>query len=420
MIIGWFVSLFGPRLLATLIALWVIAIAAVNVIADALPDSTWVAVRALPHQGRSPIFALAVDPGDNQVVIAGNSAGSLLRTTTLGGEWTTVHTGTAVVTTISFDPYTAHVVLAGTRGSGALASKDDGATWTPATGLEGRSVRVFAFALNIVAAGTDRGVYVSQDGFSWTPSGLNDRSVNALAVEAIHAPARLLAGSDAQAATAGLTLYQSADAGSTWTELYPPISGTITVKLAAGPLPPTGNVRPLLVGTNSGLFQSTDNGTTFAPLSASGLLPATDFTQVAFVSDRFDRFYAGSDGGGSGAGGLWRTNDGGQSFITLQPPEASVSALAVSNDQDPVLYVATFRPSDHLALLWIYHDTGAPPKGPPPGETATASGSRGSASAPSWLPAFVISPQAPYIALGVAALLVVLTAVAAHLRSRQR
>jgi len=419
-IIGWFVSLFGPRLLATLIALWVIAIAAVNVIADALPDSTWVAVRALPHQGRSPIFALAVDPGDNQVVIAGNSAGSLLRTTTLGGEWTTVHTGTAVVTTISFDPYTAHVVLAGTRGSGALASKDDGATWTPATGLEGRSVRVFAFALNIVAAGTDRGVYVSQDGFSWTPSGLNDRSVNALAVEAIHAPARLLAGSDAQAATAGLTLYQSADAGSTWTELYPPISGTITVKLAAGPLPPTGNVRPLLVGTNSGLFQSTDNGTTFAPLSASGLLPATDFTQVAFVSDRFDRFYAGSDGGGSGAGGLWRTNDGGQSFITLQPPEASVSALAVSNDQDPVLYVATFRPSDHLALLWIYHDTGAPPKGPPPGETATASGSRGSASAPSWLPAFVISPQAPYIALGVAALLVVLTAVAAHLRSRQR
>jgi len=419
-IIGWFVSLFGPRLLATLTALWVIAIAAVNVIADALPDSTWVAMKPLPHQGRSPIFALAVDPGDNQVVVAGNSAGALLRTTNVSGDWATVHAGTAVVTTISFSPYTAHVVLAGTRGGGALASKDDGATWSPAAGLEGRSVRVFAFALNLVAAGTDKGVYLSQDGFSWTPSGLNDRSVNALAVEAIHAPVRLLASSDAQAATAGLTLYQSVDGGSTWTELNPPISGTIPVKLAAGPLPPAGNVRPLLVGTNSGLFQSTDNGATFVSLSASGLLPSTDFTQVVFVGDHFNRFYTASDGGGSGSGGLWRTRDAGQTFATMQPPEASVSAITVSNDEDPVLYVATFRPTDHLALLWVYHDTGGAPQGPPSALTAVASGSRGPSAHRYWLPAFLTSPEVPYVALGVAALLVVLTAVAAHLRGGRR
>jgi len=419
-IIGRLVSLFASRLLATLVAFWVIAIAALSVVADSPPDSTWVSLKPLPHQGRTPIFALAVDPSDNQLLLAGNSAGSLLRSTNSGTSWSTVHTGTAALTTISFNPYTAHVVLAGTRGGGALASKDGGASWSAATGLEGRSVRVFAFALTLVAAGTDRGIYLSQDGFTWTPSGLSNQSINALAVEAIHEPVRLVAGSDAQAATAGLVLYQSIDAGTTWTQLSPPISGTITVRMACGPLPPTGNVRPLLVGTNTGLFKSPDNGASFTPLSGPGLLPSTDFTQIAFITDHSDHFYAASDGGGSGSGGLWRTNDAGQTFTSLQPPQASVSALAVSNDESPTLYVATFRPSDHVASLWIYHDTGGPPQGPPAPQSPVSSGSRASGSQGSMLSEILSSPQLPYVALGLGALAVVLTAVVAHLRGRQR
>jgi len=419
-IIGRLVSLFASRLLATLVALWVITIAGWSVIADSPPDSTWVALKPLPHQGRAPIFALAVDPSDNQLLLAGNSAGSLLRSANGGTGWTTVHTGTSALTTIGFNPYIAHVALAGTRGGGALASKDGGVSWSAAAGLEGRSVRVFAFALNLVAAGTDRGVYLSQDGFTWTPSGLSNQSINALAVEAIHAPVRLVAGSDAQAATAGLVLYESIDAGTTWTLLNPPISGTITVRIACGPLPPTGNVRPLLVGTNTGLFESPDNGGSFTPLSGPGLLPSTDFTQLAFITDHWDRFYAASDGGGSGSGGLWRTTDAGQDFTSLQPPQASVSALAVSNDENPTLYVATFRPSDHVASLWIYHDTGGPPQGPPSPQSSVSSGRRGSGSQPSKLSEILSSPQLPYLALGLGALAVVFTAVVAHLRGRQR
>src|SRR3989442_14791800 len=95
------------------------------------------------------------------------------------------------------------MVLAEPRGGGALASRDGGATWAAAAGLEGRNVRAFAFALTLVAAGTDHGVYVSTDGLSWTPSGLSDRSINALAVEAIHAPVGLIAGSDPQGAGGG-------------------------------------------------------------------------------------------------------------------------------------------------------------------------------------------------------------------------
>lgn len=402
-------------------ALWVILIAALGALADAPPDSTWVQLKPLPHQGTAAVFAIAVDPSNNQVLVAGTSDGSLLRSTNGGTSWTQVHAGKSNVTTINFSPFTSGLVLAGTRGGGALASRDGGATWSATPGLEARNVRAFGFALTLVAAGTDRGVYTSADGLNWTQSGLSDHSINALAVEAIHAPVRLVVGSDLQGTGGALPLYQSLDGGATWTQWNPPISGTIAVKLAAGPLPPTGNVRPLIVGTNTGLFASNDNGASFAPLSGGGLLPTTDYTQVSFITDHHDRFYAASDGGGSGSGGLWRTNDGGQTFISLQSPEPAVTALAVSNDEQPALYVATFHPSTHTPTLWIYHDTGGTPQGQPAPQSPAASGARaGHSSDTSILSEILGSPQLPYVGLGIGALAVILTAVVAHLRARPR
>jgi photosystem II stability/assembly factor-like uncharacterized protein len=353
-------------------------------------------------------------------VIAGTSDGSLLRTTNAGAGWTLVHSSKTYVTTISFSPVTSKLVLAGTRGAGAVVSRDGGATWAASAGLEGRNVRVFAFALTFIAAGTDRGVYVSPDGLAWSQSGLADRSVNAIAIEAIHAPVRLVAGTDIPVSGGALPLYQSVDGGASWSQLTPPISGTITVKLVAGPLPPTGTIRPLIVGTNTGLFASNDNGATFNPLSGGGLLPSTDYTQVMFVTDHFDHFYVASDGGGSGSGGLWRTRDGGQSFDSLEPPEPSVTALAVSNDESPTLYVATFEPSTHIPSLWVYFDTGGTPQGPALTQPTTSSGVRRPQHGSSLLDQILGVPQLPYIGLGLGALAVILTAIVAHLRARTR
>jgi photosystem II stability/assembly factor-like uncharacterized protein len=375
----------------------------------------------MPNQPRAALFALAVDPGNNQAVIAGDSQGSLARSTNGGSTWSSVLSGKSAVLAISFSPNTPGLVLAGTRGGGGLVSNNGGGTWSVARGLEGRSVRVFAFALNLMAAGTDRGVYTSTNGANWTQSGLANVSVSALAVEAIHEPVRFIAGSDSRPASGALPLYQSLNGGSTWSSFSPPIAGNITVRLAAGPLPPTGNVRPLLAGTNSGLFASKDNGSTFSPLSGGGLLPTTDYTQAAFITTHFDRYYVASDGGGSGAGGIWRTNNAGKSFTSLRPPELSVTALAVSNDEKPVVYLATFRPTTHVATLWAYHDTGGIPQGPPATPSATASGARTALPAQlSLVEDLIRSGQLPYIALGIGALAVVLTAIAAHLRGRHR
>lgn len=396
-------------------------IAALTGHSAALPDATWVALPSLPGQGRAAVFALAVDPTNNQDVLAANSQGSLLRSTDGGARWGLVHAGKNAVNAIAFDANSARVVLAGTRGNGALISRDSGATWSPAAGLETRNVRAFAFALDGMYAGTDGGVYASADGQSWRASGLANHTISAVAVEAIHQPVRLIAGTDAQAAAGGLPLFESIDAGATWKQLAPPITGTMTVRLTSGPLPATGNIRPLLAGTNTGLFLSTDNGATFSPLSGGDLLPTTDYTQLAFVTSHHDRFYAASDGGGSGSGGLWRTDDAGSTFRSLQPPEPSVTALAVSNDEQPTLYVATFNPATHVASMWALHDTGAPPVGPVRSPAPVVSGASPVRPADSSsISKLLSSPELPYIGLGLGALAVVLTAIVAHLRGRYR
>ncbi len=420
-IIGGLVSLIGRRLLATLVALWVVTFAAMIVFADGLSPSTWVALKPLPHQGRSAIFALAVDPSNNQVLIAGNSEGSLLRSADGASTWTSVHSGKVALTTIEFSPYKSGLVLAGTRGGGGLVSRDDGATWAAATGLEGRTVHVFAFSFTVVAAGTDKGVFISQDGTAWSASGLANRSIDALAAPVAHTPVRFIAGSDGPLSAGSVPLFQSLDGGANWSTLNPAVSGAYIVKLTAGPLPLVGDTRPVIAGTNAGLFASNDNGVSFLPISGGSSLPATDYTQIAFITDHSDRFYAASDGGGSGAGGLWRTNDGGASFRSLVPPMRSITALAASNDESPYLYVATFRPSDHVATLWVYRDTGGTPQGPSGSPTPTASGTRTAGSAPgSSLLDIFTSSKTPYIALGVVALAVILLAVVAHLRGRRR
>jgi photosystem II stability/assembly factor-like uncharacterized protein len=421
-IIGWLVSLLGRRLLATLVALWVVSLSGILALADGPPPSTWIALKALPHQGRFAIFALAVDPANNQVLIAANSEGSVLRSADGASTWTSTHAGKVPVTTIVFSPFTPGLVLAGTRGGGALVSRDGGATWSPTSGLDGRIVRAFGFSMTVVAAGTDKGVYISQDGTSWSSAGLATRSIDAIAVPAVHTPVRFLAASDGPLSAGSVPLFQSLDGGVTWSTLNPAVSGTYVVKLAAGPLAPVGNTRPVVAGSNAGLFASNDSGVSFLPISGGSSLPATDYTQVAFITDHHDRYYAASDGGGSGAGGLWRTNDGGATFLSLVPPMRSITALAVSNDESPFLYVATFRPSDHVAALWLYRDTGGTPQGPSGSPTPAASGTRsstGSASGTSLLDIFT-SSKTPYIGLGVGALAIVLLAVVAHLRGRRR
>lgn len=387
-----------------------------------LPPSTWVALADVPGADHDPVFALAVNPTNDQDVIAGNSAGGIYRSVDGGSTWKLMHSGHAALLTIAYSPFNPALVLAGTQGGGALWSSDGGAHWTAAAGLDGRRVRAFGFARSLIIAGTDHGVYSSEGGASWSASGLHDTSIDAVAVPAVNPPIRLLAGGDSAEAQGSIPLFESVDGGASWAPVNPAISGTIVTRLAAGPLPPGGGVRPVVIGTNTGVFISSDNAKTFTALSGGVLLPSTDYTQAGFTGTHFDRFFVASDGGGASAGGLWATADSGQHFADLHPPLSSITALAVSTDELPVLYVATFRANDHTPALWAFRDTGGTPQGPflftPP--AATPARTNGQGTSIGQLLSALASSQVPYVALGAVAVLLIVLAAVSHFRSRRR
>jgi hypothetical protein len=413
-------SLTSLRLAATAAALCSLIFASSTVTAAAFPPSTWIALTTLPGANHAPIFALAVNPANDQQLIAGNGSGGLSRSEDGGTTWKSVHSGSAAILTVAYSPFNPGLVLAGTQGGGAFVSSDGGTHWAAAGGLENRKVRAFAFARTLVVAGTDHGVYMSDTGTTWSASGLTTTSIDAVSVAAVNPPVRLVAGGDG--GQGGIPLFQSLDGGNSWAPMNPAISGTIITRVASGPLPPTGDVRPLVVGTNAGLFISADNGKTFTALSAGQLLPSTDYTQIGFTAVHFDRFFVASDGGGAESGGLWSTADSGQHFSSLEPPLPSVTALAVSGDEQPILYVATFRASDHAPMLWAFRDTGGTPQGPITNSTPTATAARTNPHGASILDFLraVASSQIPYVALGVIALLLIALAVVSQLRSRRR
>ena len=419
-----------PRLLATALFLAPLTLLALlmqpGVVASAA-DDTWTQLAAVPETRGEPVLALAVDPSDGRVLLAGTGAGEVYRSADGGRSWRLAHSGLGRgVAAIAFSPFKQGLVFAGTRGSGVWRSSDGGGSWQPQPGTESRTVRAFGFTKTLTVAGGDQGILVSRDGGSWAPSGLNQVTVSALATPAVNEPQRLVAGGDASRGGEPLPLFTSPDGGQSWSPVSGDLSGSSMVAmLAAGPLPAQQSTRPLLLGTNTGLFISADNGATWKQLTAGGTLPATDFTSAAFVTNHSERFYVASDGGVSQAGGLWSTADRGDHFKSLNPPLPAVTALAVTNEETPTVYAASFRGTDHAVLLWSYRDAGGDPRGPAPLASPPAGhGAQVRSAAPAasrgWILPLLLGPEGPYLALGALALLTLLVAAVTHFRRARR
>lgn len=376
-----------------------------SVPASAAAADTWHLLTQQPAgAGGQPVLALTVDPNTPGHVLYGTATGEIYRSTDGGATFQRVASDLGHgVTALAFDPIEPAHVLAGTKGAGIWRSDDSGGTWRALDhGTE--TVRSFAFSLGLSCAGTDAGVLVTTDGDTWTSAGLKDASIAAVAV----GNGQLYAGADVDPTVQGLPLFHSGDGGKTWTALAAPAaSGQIVASLAL-------TAHSLLVGTAAGLFATGDSGATWSSLSSSGALPSTDYTAIVPAGGRI---YVASDGGAGSTGGLWATEDG-QSFRSLNAPLASVTALDVSGTN---VYTATYRPLDHAVQLWSYADDGGAPQPPDaplssPAPFATQPSPTSAPLSSAWFAALVKGPEAPYLALGAGAVLILLLAVVAYLR----
>ncbi|GAC1336583.1 MAG: hypothetical protein NVSMB17_20080 [Candidatus Dormibacteria bacterium] len=386
--------------------------------APPLPDSAWVALAPLPERSDSPVFAIAVSPADPATVLVGSSTGVIYRSGDHGASWMVAARGVGrSVLTIQYSPFKAGLVYAGSRGEGLWRSQDGGQTWSRQPGLPNLSIRSIGFSKSLTLIGGDGGLFSTRDGTTWAPfSKLASVSLNSIAVSAINDPPRVLTGGDASRGNEAIPLFISPDAGISWNPVKSLGSSTMVATAAAGPPLPKVDNRPVLIGTNAGAFLSNDGGNSWAQLSG---LPGVDFSSAAFTAAHPERFYLASDGGGTASGGVWATGDSGGSFRNLLAPVGSVTALALSAEEQPTLYAATMRPLDHAVTLWAFHDTGGRPQAPAAAPTAVKIGVTSSphlsAARPDWR-RFTTGPEAPFLALGGVSVLVLLAALVMHLR----
>jgi photosystem II stability/assembly factor-like uncharacterized protein len=400
---------------------WALSLSAVSALAavPARPDNGWVQLGALPERLDGPVFALAVSPIDPTIVLVGTGSGTLYRSTDAGNTWAAVGHGLGRgVLTIQFSPFKTGLVYAGTRGAGLWKSGDGGATWAKQASIPSNTVRSLGFAKSLTLVGADGGLFASRDGATWAPYlSFAPLSLSAIAVAAVNDPPKFLAGADASRGDETLPLFISQDGGTSWSNVKSLGSSTMVGAAAAGA--PSGTSRPVVVGTNAGAFLSSDGGSTWAQVAG---LPAIDFTSAAYVANHSDRFYVASDGGGTQSGGVWSTADSGQSFRSLASPIGSVTALALTAEEAPTVYTATFRPIDHLVMLWAFRDLGGTPTPPVGGVPAAVGPAMAPVAAPATaasgftLGRLVTSPEAPYIGLGALAVLVLLAALVLQVR----
>ncbi|MGH7921633.1 MAG: hypothetical protein ACREQM_17085 [Candidatus Dormibacteraceae bacterium] len=418
-------SQFCLRLLATVLLLGqVYALGQLSAQAAAGPD-TWQQLSGLPAAVQGPIEAIAADPSNPLVVLAGTQQGSVYRSIDAGAHWTP--TGRKLghaITSLTFNPAVANQVLAGTTGAGIWVSADAGTTWqrTPTTAHD--DIRAVTAAGGVVAAGTHHGVLLSSDGSTWTSVGLASVDVSALAVLSGGLHPVVLAGGDAELTGQPLPLYLTQNGGADWTTVSSTVTGSTMVS-ALLVLPATaGAASPtILLGTNGGLFQSTDGGAQWSPDNAGGQLPPVDVSSLALGGGDGQSYYVASDGGASGSGGLWVTRDGGGTFTSLRPPQAVVTALAVVPGANPLVFSVSFRPIDHAVMLWSYSDAGGTPQPPATAVPAPHQGGATAGVATStidWVTALSHGPEMPFLVLSAVAILVILLALGSYARSARR
>ena len=312
------------------------------------------AIDAVMPVSPDTVFVNAADTG------GGEYWGALYRSTDGGATWTRV------------DPFNRHVTaIARTAGDTLLAldfldrflrSDDGGQTWREASPELPFEVPTDLLRLpdGRLLTGAIHGVWISDDGATWTPTGLTDPIVTTTAV----APAGVW-----YAGTSRDGLWRSTDEGATWTRIafegrsihaltitpegavvaavddavFRSGDGGATWTQAAFPSPVTPTPRGLLsapdgtlyAGMKEGLFRSDDDGRTWTP----------DGPEEPAEADLVAALPEGGLLTGSNARGWFRSPDDGRTWLPLA---AAPPIRSLLRHTDGSLYAA----SDAGLLRW--------------------------------------------------------------------
>ncbi len=226
----------------------------------------------------SDIFAIDIDPRDPDHVIASACSG-IYETKNAGGNWRKVQgipSQSRRTRAILQHPSLAGVVFAGTT-EGFWRSANGGDSWmlTTSKQLEINSIAVHPNSPQTIYIGTNNyGVMVSRDGgknFVPTNGGYSGRFANAILADR-ERPGRIYA-TTINTTTGGGFFFVSNDNGQTWQPSMRNLKENRLISYSILQDERDGNV--IYLGTNYGVYRSTDRGASWAPLGAPKDDPAT-------------------------------------------------------------------------------------------------------------------------------------------------
>ena len=297
------------------------------------------------------------------------------------------------------DPTTYYV---GLPEGGVWKTTNAGTTWKPVfDDVHVASVGAVAVAPsdpNVVYVGTGnlsgwsftpgKGVYKSSDGGrTWTNVGLTkSQNIGGIVVDPRNADTLVVAAQGTRPVPGAITndnsergVYRTVDSGRTWTRVLPadrsaPASDVyldyddpdvVYALLGAGGAPGAG---PQEAVAGTGAYKSTDGGKTWNPVAGRGLDEGARIAAFAVASGTHGRriYAVAAVGGGRGTGGrgaatrgLYRSDDGGETWTLGTRALASAGGKIYADPQNPdVVYLtgtAIYRSTDggrHVAAFW--------------------------------------------------------------------
>jgi photosystem II stability/assembly factor-like uncharacterized protein len=333
---------------AALVTIWWAAPSARQVNPSYFDGLKW---RSIGPSRSGYVSAPAGVPGDPTTYYAGMPEGGVWKTTNGGTTWKPIFDSVHVpsVGAVAVAPSNPSVVYVGTGNQSG---------WSFTAG---------------------KGVYKSTDaGQTWTNIGLPDSQyIGGIVVDPRNADEALVAvqgGRGGGAGSGARGVYRTADGGRSWTRVLPADGSAgasdlyldygdpqiVFATLTAGGGPQAA------AASSTGVHKSTDGGRTWTPVGGRGLPDGARIAAFAESSGTHGRrLYAVAGGAGRGGGGaaaaraLYRSDDGGETWVFGTRQLASAGGKIYADPQRPdVMYLmgtAVYRSTDagaHVAAFW--------------------------------------------------------------------
>ncbi|HSZ57460.1 MAG TPA: autotransporter-associated beta strand repeat-containing protein, partial [Tepidisphaeraceae bacterium] len=247
------------------------------------------------------------------------------------------------VNALAADPADPNTLFAAAAAGGVWKTTNGGASWTPLTDSQATlnmgAIVIAPSAPSTIYAGTGdptnstqsfygRGVLKSTDsGATWTLLGnsvFNRRTISQIAVDPTNANTvyAAVAGGDANGLTGNTGIWKSTDGGTTWANTTASIDSVdryMDVEIDPG------NPQHLFFALNSGdgangIYVTNNGGTNWSLVSALPNGPALGHTLVAFSRSNSQVVYASFSTSDSRLLSLWRSADGGVTWSQLPNP----------------------------------------------------------------------------------------------------